>query len=225
MPSLRAVVVPRAAEPLGTVVAPKQARSERTLERLLAAAEALVIERGITALSIPEVARRARSSVGGFYGRFRDKDELIRALEERFLRQLEAERAEFVAADRWVGASLADIAHHAIERVVAVYSARHRLIAAFIVRAAQDAVVWQDGEQFRARVAEQIAALVLTRRREIRHPDPELAVDLAIQLVFGLMFHKVVFGEVRAGGRALADSELVRELERGFLAQLGVRPR
>lgn len=223
MPPARSAAATSTPVPLGTVAAPKQARSERTLERLLAAAEALVIERGVTALSIPEVARRARSSVGGFYARFRDKDELIRALEERFLRQLEGELAEFVADPGWSRANLRDIVRRSLTRLIGVYASRQRLIAAFIVRAAHDAAVWGEGERFRARVAEQLAALVLTRRSEIRHSDPELAVDLAIQLVFGLMFHKVVFGEVRAGGRALEDDELVRELERGFLAQLGAR--
>jgi AcrR family transcriptional regulator len=69
---------------LRTVSGPKQARSERTLQRLLAAAEALIKEKGHAAVSIPEIARRAGSSVGGFYARFRDKDELLRALRRHF---------------------------------------------------------------------------------------------------------------------------------------------
>ena len=52
---------------LDTVADKKQARSERTLYRLLDAAEALIVERGLAGLSIPEVARRAQSSVGGFH--------------------------------------------------------------------------------------------------------------------------------------------------------------
>ncbi len=67
--------------PLQAVTGPKQARSERTLQRLLDAAEVLIEEKGHAAVSIPEIARRARSSVGGFYARFRDKNELLRALE------------------------------------------------------------------------------------------------------------------------------------------------
>ncbi len=62
---------------LRTVAGPKQARSEDTLRRLLNAAEELIIEKGHRAVSIPEIARRAHSSVGGFYARFRDKTELL----------------------------------------------------------------------------------------------------------------------------------------------------
>ena len=46
-------------------------------------AEALIAERGLGGLSIAEVVRRARSSVGSFYGRFGDKDGLLRALHAR----------------------------------------------------------------------------------------------------------------------------------------------
>ena len=72
---------------LETVARPKQARAERTLHRLLDAAEGLIEERGLGDVSIPEIVRRARSSVGGFYARFRDKNELLRALEERFFQR------------------------------------------------------------------------------------------------------------------------------------------
>jgi AcrR family transcriptional regulator len=48
------------------VARPKQARSEETLQRLLEAAEALIEEKGLADASIPEIVRRAGSSVGGF---------------------------------------------------------------------------------------------------------------------------------------------------------------
>src|SRR5215472_5444023 len=89
---------------LETVSGPKQARSERTLQRLLDAAEALIKEKGHAAVSIPEIARRAHSSVGGFYARFRDKNELLRALEERHFRELEQRVEALADASRWENA-------------------------------------------------------------------------------------------------------------------------
>jgi AcrR family transcriptional regulator len=73
--------------PLASVSVPKQARSEQTLIRLLDAAESLIRDKGLGAVSVPEIVSRAGSSVGGFYARFKDKDELLLALEERFLRR------------------------------------------------------------------------------------------------------------------------------------------
>ena len=54
---------------LASVTAPKQARSEQTLYRLLDAAQELIAAKGLADVSIPEIVRRAGSSVGGFYGR------------------------------------------------------------------------------------------------------------------------------------------------------------
>ena len=64
---------------------PRQTRSLKTAERMLAAAEAILKEGGLSGLSIAEVVRRAESSVGAFYGRFKDKDGLLRALHTRRL--------------------------------------------------------------------------------------------------------------------------------------------
>src|SRR4029077_14801889 len=95
--------------PLQTVAGPKQARSERTLKRLLDAAEVLIEEKGHAAVSIPEIARRARSSVGGFYARFRDKNELLRALEERHFMEVWQRLDALADARRWANASTTEI--------------------------------------------------------------------------------------------------------------------
>ena len=57
---------------LSSISPPKQARSERTAQRILDAAQALIEREGLAGLSIPEVVRRARSSTGSFYARFKD---------------------------------------------------------------------------------------------------------------------------------------------------------
>src|SRR6185295_6827544 len=137
---------------LQTVSGPKQARSERTLQRLLDAAEALIKEKGHGAVSIPEIARRAGSSVGGFYARFRDKNELLRALEERHFIEL-LQRVEALAdARRWANAPTIAIVEAAVTELVASTRERRHMIAAFLVRAVEDPVVREGGLRFRRRV-------------------------------------------------------------------------
>ena len=53
--------------------------------------------------------------------------------------------------------------------------------------------------------------------------DPALAVDLGVQLLFGLAQQAATLGEVRAGDRVLSDAALAREFTRNFLAYLDVR--
>src|SRR5512147_110378 len=105
---------------LQTVSGPKQARSERTLQRLLDAAQELIEEKGHAAVSIPEIARRAGSSVGGFYARFRDKDELLRALEERHFIELSQRLDALADARRWANASTTAIVEAAVAELVSV---------------------------------------------------------------------------------------------------------
>jgi AcrR family transcriptional regulator len=208
--------------PLQTVAGPKQARSERTLQRLLDAAEVLIEEKGHAAVSIPEIARRARSSVGGFYARFRDKNELLRALEERHFIEV-WQRLEAVAdARRWENAGTTEIVQAAVALLVGITRQRRRLIAAFLVSAIQDPVIREGGLRFRRRIEERIRALLLPRRAEMNHPDPPLAIDLALQTAFALMNQHVLIEETEAGGHAVSDDDLRRELTTMFLRYVGI---
>jgi AcrR family transcriptional regulator len=209
---------------LETVTGPKQARSERTLQRLLDAAEALIKEKGHAAVSIPEIARRAGSSVGGFYARFRDKNELLRALEERHFIEL-LQRVESLAdARRWANASTTTIVEAAVAELVSSTRERRHMIAAFLVRAVEDPLIREGGLRFRRRVEERISRLLLPRRAEMHHPDPALAIDLAIQMAFALMQQHVLIEETQVAGRALSDDELRRELATMFLRYVGIQP-
>ena len=208
-------------KPLSSVSRPKQARSEQTLHRLLDAAEELIEEKSLADVSVPEIVRRAGSSVGGFYARFKDKDELLRALEERFLQRLD-EQVELAEPDHWGRATTAEIVASCMNELVSTYRAEHNMIHAFVARAAADAETRQEGMRFRQRVSSRISALLLTRRHEISHPEPEVAIDLAVQLAFGLLLQKVIFGEIRAGDRVLPDAAIEAELNRNVLAYLGI---
>jgi len=208
--------------PLQTVAGPKQARSERTQKRLLDAAEALIDEKGHAAVSIPEIARRAGSSVGGFYARFRDKNELLRALEERHFIEVWQRLEALADARRWQNARTADIVEAAVAELVTVTRERRRLIAAFLVSAMQDRVIREGGLRFRRRIEERISALLLSRRAEMNHPEPALAIDLAIQTAFAVMNQHVLLEETEVGGRALSDDDLRRELTTMFLRYVGL---
>jgi AcrR family transcriptional regulator len=212
---------PQIGSPLRSVARPKQARSEQTLLRILDAAEALIEEKGLADASIPEIVRRARSSVGGFYARFRDKNELLRALEERFFGQLRERVDELSDPERWVGAAVPEIVRRHVQELVETFRARQALIAAFLTRAARDPEFMEEGLRFRRDVSRRFCALLLTRREEISHPEPGTAIDLGVQLAFGLMHQMVAFGDIRVGDRRLSDAELVDELTRNFLAYVG----
>jgi len=205
---------------LRSVAEPKQARSEATLHRLLDAAEELIQEKGPADVSIPDIVSRAGSSVGGFYARFRDKDELLRALEERFLAEMRDLLDALAAPERWARASIPEIVRAGVETLLRVFRERRSLLVAFMARAAQGRGL-QEVLVFRREVSARFVALLHARRETLAHPRPEVAVDLAVQLVFGLMHQMIVFGEVRVGSRRLSEAELAEELVRNVLGYIG----
>jgi AcrR family transcriptional regulator len=217
------VSTPPVASParLESVVTPKQARSEDTLRRILEAAESLIEEKGLADASIPEIVRRAGSSVGGFYARLQGKNALLRALEERFFADLSERLEQLADAERWQATKLAEIVAACAEELVSVTRRHRNLIQAFLFRASQDPELHHAAVRFRDRVSNRMSQLLLQRREEFRHPDPLVAIDLAVQLAFGLMFQLVLTGELRAGGRVLSDAVLKRELQVNFLRYLG----
>lgn len=207
---------------LETVSGPKQARSERTLYRLLDAAEALIVEQGLAGLSIPEVVRRAGSSVGGFYARFRDKNELLRALEERFFLEVQSRLDALADERRWAGAPVRDVVAAAVDELVTVTEARRALIKAFMFRATVDVQIRDDAVRFRNRAAERIAALLVGKSPSFTHPDPVLAIDLGVQAAFSLMNQHVLLDGTAAAGRLLSLDDLKREIARMFVAYVGI---
>ncbi|MCU0668955.1 MAG: TetR/AcrR family transcriptional regulator [Myxococcota bacterium] len=208
--------------PLETVCAPKQARAERTLHRLLDAAEALIEEKGLAGLSIPDIVRQARSSVGGFYARFRDKNELLRALEERFFQQQRERALRLMRRETWGGAPIQDVVRGCMRELVGVFRQRRALIRAFVGRAVQDAQFRGAALAFEHEVAELAGGLLLAAPGVVRHPNPPLAIRLAVAIVFGSMIASTLFGDVRQDFAQLDDDSVADELARNFLGYLSL---
>lgn len=66
---------------------PRQDRSRRTLRRILEAGLYLLEHEGPEALTITEITKRSRTSVGSFYARFNGKNGLLRYMGERSLNE------------------------------------------------------------------------------------------------------------------------------------------
>jgi AcrR family transcriptional regulator len=214
--------MPRGRPALRSVSKPKQARSQKTLNRLLDAAQELIEERGCADVSIPEVVARAKSSVGGFYSRFKNKDELLCALEERLLAQKRRLVDALTDEAELRNASLRQIARPAIRQLVHIHRTRHRLAAAFVAATARDPAHRARVARFREEVVQRFGALLLERRDEIDHPQPERAVEFIIKMVLSGARQEAVFGTTEVAGHALDEAEMAGELERMFLGYLGV---
>jgi AcrR family transcriptional regulator len=202
------------------VRAPRQARSQETLDRILDAAERLVAEKGFEDTPVADVVALAGSSVGAFYARFRDKDALLYALHERHLVQARATAELALDPARWDGADIATIVREVVRFLLSIYREQQGLIRAFVLRGHMDPEFRARQEQLSERVTERMRALLLARAAEIGHPDPERAVGFALTLVFSTLESTMLFGAIRVRDLAVDDNQLAAEITRAVLLYL-----
>jgi len=203
---------------------PRQARSQATLDRILDAAEALVAEKSFEDTTVAEVVRRAGSSVGAFYTRFRDKEGLLHALYDRYLQEATATTDTALDPQRWDGAAVPEILSAVVRFLVSVYRERRGLMRIFVTRNHSDAEFQIRRDRLSLHVVTRLSRLLLARRHEIGHPDPEQATRFCLTLVFSTLDSCMLFGEMRSTDLELSDEQLGTELTRACLAYLDVTP-
>jgi AcrR family transcriptional regulator len=208
---------------LSSISPPKQARSEDTARRILDAAQSLIEREGLAGLSIPEVVRLARSSTGSFYARFKDKNALLAALEERFFAEVDRVLDELGDPARWRGRPLRELVLACNREMLRRLRQHARLVCAFAFRSAHEAGFASRVQRFHERLTERMRGLFLSRRDEMHHPEPELAVTLAIQFAFTFIQTRVVYVAQDGVSEGLSDDRLAAELTRMFLGYAGVQ--
>ena len=191
---------------------PKQTRSQRTLERIVAASLELLATEGPAGLTVHAVVDKADSSVGSFYARFKGKDDLLDYLGERvWTEALERWNDALVSRD-WSELELGDV----IEGAVGLLIDAQRSRSAYL-----KALDWAAGRQndaydtFRSQLLVGLAVMLLEHEKEIEHEDPQLAVRLGLRAILG-----VVDTEFRAVDDRLARETLLAEcrtLLQGYL--------
>lgn len=166
---------------------PQQARSHKTLIRILDAAEELIEEGGVEAVTIAAVIGRGSSSVGAFYARFGDKENLLRCVFERFFEQAQATALASLAPDRWGRIALREILETALAFTADVFRQRRRIIAAMVAQAAARPELVAAGRDLGDAITTGLLGLARARGLAPRHPEPERAASLCVWLVLGAL--------------------------------------
>ena len=201
---------------------PRQARSRDKLERFLAAAERLINERGFQATSVPDIAREAGCSVGLFYTRFRDKQELLRYLFEHYLGEAVATARAVLQPDAFLDVPAADLVRQAIAGVVRIHRARAGLVYAFYETVPHDPVLGARVVEVHLEIEALARTALASRAAELRHPDPATAARFAIRLVLGVLQQRALASRTLPTDDDLDWSMVQAELERALLAYLGL---
>jgi AcrR family transcriptional regulator len=190
---------------------PKQRRSRESYERVLDAAFGLLEENGFEGLTVQEVAARSGVSVGAIYERFGNKDTLLRAVHARMMESL-SEAGEAVGDP----AAHADGAAQAIVAVVAgvarIMHENRRALRAFMHLGAVDEVISAGGSEASIALSKSFKRGLMPYASEFRHPDPDVALDVAFRVAYSTLARQVMYGPVFESDRRLSWRRLVDEL-------------
>jgi AcrR family transcriptional regulator len=168
-----------------TVLPARQERSRRSLERLLRAAVEVLDEHGLDGATIPRIAKQAGLTPGAIYRRFPDKDALLR---EVCLRALEGNyryARDLLVPEQWKNKSLQEMLECLIGMTLHGHTHHRGLLRAitFFTLEHPDPAFVRKSEELQVQVFRTATELLLTRRSEIRHPDPDRAVPFALMMV------------------------------------------
>ena len=194
---------------------PKQARSRQTLERMLAAARELLETKDFDEVAVADIAKRGRSSVGAFYARFEDKDGLLNYLDVFHAQEIVAAANEF--GDET--APLEEVVRDMIGFAVRFHRQHAGLLRAMVRRGR---IKKERRHAPRAQgMINQFSAfhtILLRHRKEITHANPDLALSLALSMVFNTIRERVLFPETASSRVPITNSILAEELSDSFLS-------
>lgn len=160
----------------------------KTQAALLDAAEELIVEQGMDGTSITDVAKRAGSSVGSVYHHFKDKKALFYALFHRMTQVMAEQTKQAADPARWEGATVRDLLEGYLD-----FRLTQRREAG--VSKAATALVMADDPKLKSHMAEiklegsqALLQLILARRSEINHPDPEFVAAFVIDQINAMLY-------------------------------------
>jgi AcrR family transcriptional regulator len=153
---------------------PKQDRSRTSLRRLLETAESMLASDGYAQFTLQALSKRAKVSIGSIYNLFESKQALVRDLQVRFLERVERVHAQVINDLRRNNLPLKRLVPTAVRDYGSTYEIMLNCCSVHEVRPPADRV--REWQEIRRSVDERFQLLLLDRRDDIRHPDPEHAV-------------------------------------------------
>jgi len=204
------------------LIEPQQERSRATLRRMLDAAETLMEDGTFERATVAEIVKRADTSVGAFYARFADKEALFHMVQLRFLTGARKRLEALTDKTRWTDAPLADVVRAVVSEIVTWFRRWRGVMAALELHARmrRDPVLDERIKDFNDVGWSQVAELLLSRRAEIGHPNPDRAARLGFAFVTASLRELIVFGEGLMTPVSATDEELATELATALLAYL-----
>lgn len=178
---------------------PRQERSRRRVEGILDAAARLVVERGVEALTTRDIAEAAGAPVASLYQYFADKEDVLLALAQRDMDEMDTQvAADLAEVD---DLSVASLVRTTMTAYVAVYRRRPAFVEIYL-RGRTNAAVHRFGREHNARTASMLRDVAV----EAGLTEPDLDHHVALLAVeVGDRIFQLAYEHDRAGDPTIIE--------------------
>jgi AcrR family transcriptional regulator len=199
----------------------KQQRSLQTFERLLAAAEALLLELPFDEVSVNDICVRAGLSVGAFYRRFESREGLLQVLHENYTERAVHLQAAALSPERWEGVPLEEMFVQVIEEITKVTQQNSGLLRATAHLADSDPDFAAREGKIHAEFHACMTRLILLRVDSVGHPRPRTAAEFCAWQLGAALFYRLQVAPIfKTLSNDLTERQFISELARASVAYL-----
>ncbi|HEX4402733.1 MAG TPA: TetR/AcrR family transcriptional regulator [Galbitalea sp.] len=192
---------------------PQQDRSRRALQKVLGAAESVLVDKGFDDFTMTAVAEQADVSIGAIYRRFDGKEQLLEAVWDSLLAKMESDLA---AALETAEPNLAGVVSALVRASVADLSGNKLFPYLYAPTMAQTTRV-HDAISTRRKL---FLAAVDSHLGEVRRQDRRVAVVMVQAMVTGSCVHRASQGRSVEDGLTWDDfAQQLEELAMAYLLQ------
>lgn len=163
---------------------PQQGRSRASYERMLAAAEKLMVKNGNDEFTLTEVAKVGKVSIGSIYLRFDSKDDLIRAVHSRVLARIEEDQDAMMAKIVDKAATLDEFAFLFVDAYAELLKLYAPVLRPIMFRAIYDKSISMLGRQSAEKLSQEAEQQLLRFSGEFGRPDHQRLVGNAFRMIY-----------------------------------------
>ncbi|HWH25986.1 MAG TPA: TetR/AcrR family transcriptional regulator [Pseudolysinimonas sp.] len=188
------------------VALPQQERSKESLERVMQAGLEILAEGGWQEFTMARVCERAGVSVGMVYRRFHGREDLLLALQNRWIGAaasgVDALRAE---TTDWTTLDARAALRHCIVAFINVLRLEEDRTRVLGVQSAIDGEMLAGLRESSHQYADWFRNVLLRYADEITAEDPADAIDFAFRAVFDMTIRRITHGDDYTTGRTVGD--------------------
>ena len=144
-------------------------------------------------------------SVGAIYERFGNKESLLRSVHARLMESMSEANAAAEASEE-LFEDAADAIAASVAGMARVMNENRKALRAFMHLGAVDEVISARGSQASIALSREFKRSLKPYAGEFRHPQPDVALDVAFRIAYSTLARQVMYGPVFESDRAQLEA-------------------